>query len=113
MIQKEQAFRMIWILFFVFWISRTNILTYSGVKNPLYHITNGELIEYRAQNFDADNCEDVEYQFTSEKIQLNTGDTIYLCSDGYTDQFGGKIIRNIRATDLKNFLHNHPGLFNA
>ena len=29
---------------------RTNVLTYSGVKNPLYHISTGNLIEYRAQN---------------------------------------------------------------
>ena len=30
--------------------TRTNILTYSGVKNPLYRVTKGELIEYQAQN---------------------------------------------------------------
>jgi len=85
---------------------RTNILTYSAVKNPLYHITKGELVEYRAQNF-TENCnEDSECLFTSEKIQLNTGDTIYLCSDGYADQFGGKHHKKYQKKRLMNFLLN-------
>jgi serine phosphatase RsbU (regulator of sigma subunit) len=86
--------------------TRTNILIYSGVKNPLYRITNGELIEYRSQYLDADNCEDVEYQFTSAKIQLNIKDTIYLCTDGYTDQFGGKDHKKYSRKRLMNFLLN-------
>jgi serine phosphatase RsbU (regulator of sigma subunit) len=84
--------------------TRTNTLIYSGVKNPLYHITNGELIEYRSQYLDADICEDVECQFISAKIQLNITDTIYLCSDGYTDQFGGKDHKKYRRKRLMNFL---------
>ena len=84
--------------------TRTNTLMYSGVKNPLYRITNGELIEYRSQYLDADNCEDVECRFTSAKIQLNITDTIYLCSDGYTDQFGGKDHKKYRRKRLMNFL---------
>ncbi|MBI4645262.1 MAG: SpoIIE family protein phosphatase [Bacteroidia bacterium] len=28
--------------------------------------------------------------FTQQEIQLQTGDTIYLFSDGYADQFGGE-----------------------
>jgi serine phosphatase RsbU (regulator of sigma subunit) len=70
--------------------TRTNILTYSGVKNSLYRITNGELIGYRAQNEADTNYKEDECQFSSTKIQLNTADTIYLSSDGYSDQFGGK-----------------------
>jgi len=83
---------------------RTNILTYSGVKNPLYHITKEKLIEYRAKNL-LENCnEEGECNFTSEKIQLNTGDTIYLCSDGYADQFGGKYHKKYQTARVKNFL---------
>jgi serine phosphatase RsbU (regulator of sigma subunit) len=83
---------------------RTNILTYSGVKNPLYHIKKGELFEYRANNF-TENChEEDECMFTSDKIQLNTGDTIYLCSDGYTDQFGGKYHKKYQRKRFMDFL---------
>ncbi|TAL62848.1 MAG: hypothetical protein EPN88_12845, partial [Bacteroidetes bacterium] len=84
--------------------NRTNILTYSGVKNPLYIITKGELVEYRAKNL-IENCnENGETLFSSEKIQLNMGDTIYLCSDGYTDQFGGKYHKKYQSNRFKSFL---------
>jgi serine phosphatase RsbU (regulator of sigma subunit) len=84
--------------------TNTNILTYSGVKNPLYHIKKGELIEYPSQNLPSDNCEDGQCQFISTKIQLNNADTIYLCSDGYSDQFGGKHHKKYQKKRLMNFL---------
>jgi serine phosphatase RsbU (regulator of sigma subunit) len=85
---------------------RTNILTYSGVKNPLYHITKSELIEYRAKNFPEECNEDGECMFSSEKIQLNTGDAIYLCSDGYIDQFGGKFHKKYQSSRFKGLLQS-------
>ena len=69
---------------------RTNMLTYSGVKNPLYLIRDGNLREYRARNSPEDARPEAESLYSSEKIQLNYGDIIYLFSDGYTDQFGGR-----------------------
>ncbi len=83
---------------------RTNLLTYSGVKNPLYHIVNGELIEYRSNNFIENWNGNCECKFLSETIQLNIGDTIYLGSDGYTDQFGGKNHRKYQNGRFKTFL---------
>jgi serine phosphatase RsbU (regulator of sigma subunit) len=82
----------------------TYILKYSGIKNPLYHITKGEMIEYQSQNFLEDLSQEGECLFKSESIQLNTGDTIYLCSDGYSDQFGGKYHKKYHSTRLKHFL---------
>jgi serine phosphatase RsbU (regulator of sigma subunit) len=69
---------------------RTNLLLYSGVKNPLYHFSDGTLKEYRAQNSAQECNQEIDCHYTSDTIQLNTGDTIYLFSDGYIDQFGGK-----------------------
>jgi serine phosphatase RsbU (regulator of sigma subunit) len=69
---------------------RTNLLTYAGVKNSLYHIAKGELFEYRAKNSTEDNKADGNCMLSAENIQLHNGDTIYLCSDGYVDQFGGR-----------------------
>jgi serine phosphatase RsbU (regulator of sigma subunit) len=84
----------------------TNILTYSGVKNPLYRITKGDMIEYRAKNFPEDRDEKAKGLYSSERIQLITGDTIYLCSDGYTDQFGGKDHKKYNSTRFKSLLQN-------
>jgi len=83
---------------------KTNLLTYSGVKNPLYRVTNGDIIAYRAKNFIEDCNENGECLFLSEKIQLNKGDTIYLCSDGYIDQFGGKFHKRYKSSKFKSFL---------
>ncbi len=83
---------------------RTNLLTYAGVKNPLYCITNSELVEYRAKIFPENCIEGADCKFTSEKIQLNPGDTIYLCSDGYADQFGGKNHKKYQTGKLRDFL---------
>jgi serine phosphatase RsbU (regulator of sigma subunit) len=85
---------------------RTNALSYSGVKNPLYRITKGELIEYPAQNSTNDNCEDGDCQFISTKIQLEISDTIYLCSDGFSDQFGGKKHKRYQSARLKSYLRS-------
>ena len=86
--------------------TRTNTMAYSAVKNPLYLITKGVLIEYPAQNIADDKCEDGGCLFASSKIQLNISDTIYLCSDGYSDQFGGKNHRKYQTVRFKNLIQN-------
>lgn len=82
----------------------TNLLTYSGVKNPLYHINKGELVEYRSNDLPENCFEGTDCMFKSETIQLNQSDTIYLCSDGYADQFGGKHHKKYQTGRLKSFL---------
>ena len=84
--------------------TRNNILTYSGVKNPLYRITKGELIEYHAQNEADANYEEDGCRFSSTKIQLELSDTLYLGSDGFSDQFGGKFHKKYQSARLKKFL---------
>jgi len=84
--------------------TRTNLLTYAGVRNPLYLATEGKITEYKANNSICDGIEKSECPFISENIQLETGDTIYLCSDGYTDQFGGKNHKKYLNTRFKSFL---------
>jgi serine phosphatase RsbU (regulator of sigma subunit) len=84
--------------------TRTNVLTYSGVKNPLYRISKGEMIEYQAQNEIDANCEEDGCQFSSTNIQLDVSDTLYLGSDGFPDQFGGKFHKKYQSARLKKFL---------
>jgi serine phosphatase RsbU (regulator of sigma subunit) len=80
----------------------TNILKFSGVKNPLYHVTDGLVNVYRAKNFtDSGSRESPQ---APDLIQLKAGDSIYLCSDGYTDQFGGTNHKKYRSTQFKTLL---------
>jgi serine phosphatase RsbU (regulator of sigma subunit) len=83
---------------------KTNILTYAGVINPLYRISNGELIEYKPRNLREHFGEKGKNLFTSEKIQLSLNDTLYLFTDGYIDQFGGKYRKKYQSSRFKSFL---------
>jgi len=65
-------------------------LQYAGAFNPLYLIRNGELILYKADKFPIGFRIDSDIQnFKNNIIPLQKGDTFYIFSDGYADQFGG------------------------
>jgi serine phosphatase RsbU (regulator of sigma subunit) len=83
---------------------RSNKLIFSGVGIPLYRVSGKNLTEYKAGN-SAESCtENDRNQFESETITLINGDIIYLCSDGYADQFGGRDHKKYQSSRLKSFL---------
>jgi serine phosphatase RsbU (regulator of sigma subunit) len=84
--------------------TRTNKLKYAGVKNSLYCISDGLLHKYEAQNSPDISAQDCDCSFLSTNIQLKISDTLYLCSDGYSDQFGGKSHKRYQTSRLKNLL---------
>ncbi len=65
------------------------VLNYAGANRPLVLIRNGELTEYAPSKHPIGGQHSSEKKFTNNKIQLETGDRIYLATDGYADQFGG------------------------
>lgn len=80
-----------------------NILWYSGANNPLYLIRGKELRHYRPDKMPAS----IHYKmqpFTLHKIDLHKGDTFYIFSDGYTDQFGGPQNKKFMSVKLKETL---------
>ncbi|HXC07252.1 MAG TPA: SpoIIE family protein phosphatase, partial [Bacteroidia bacterium] len=65
-------------------------LTFAGAKRPLYMFKNGELLEIKGNKFPIGSFQyDSEKLFTEHRINVKEGDTIYMFSDGYQDQFGG------------------------
>jgi serine phosphatase RsbU (regulator of sigma subunit)/HAMP domain-containing protein len=64
-------------------------LQYAAAYNPLYIVRNGDLKEYAANKFPIGAFIGERKEFENHSIQLEKGDTIYLFSDGYADQFGG------------------------
>jgi serine phosphatase RsbU (regulator of sigma subunit) len=69
-----------------------NQLQYAGANRPLYFIRNAELlIETKANKVAiGGHVQEEEKNFTNHIFQLQKGDTIYLSSDGYADQFSPK-----------------------
>ena len=82
----------------------TNELDYAGGGIPLYIMRDGELITYKPDKVmlggmvgqsEDDNALNVHH------IQLQKNDKIYLCSDGFQDQFGGPQDKKFMAKRLR------------
>lgn len=73
---------------------RTNKLRFAGANNPMYLMRNGELQEYKSVKNPIGNYAFFR-DFSSVEIDVQTGDWIYLFSDGYADQFGGEENRKL------------------
>lgn len=86
----------------------SNILNYAGANNPLWIVSkkphidvDGAMLDPILSQNDSNLFEikadkqpiglfGKEQAFSNHKIELNEGDQLYLFSDGYADQFGGK-----------------------
>ena len=77
-------------------------LQYAGAYNPLYIIRKGQLLQTKADKFPIGFFlgEDKK-KFTNHTIQLERGDTVYIFSDGYADQFGGPFGRKFMAIPFR------------
>tara|TARA_Y100000589_G_scaffold246893_1_gene234751 strand:- start:70338 stop:72326 length:1989 start_codon:yes stop_codon:yes gene_type:complete len=80
-----------------------NVLYYAGAKNPIYIIRKDELIELKADR-NAIGCNDQDEHYTNKSIQLQKGDTIYLFTDGFADQFGGEKGKKLKYKRFKELL---------
>ena len=66
------------------------VAEFSGAFNPLYLVRGKELLQYKADKFPIGlRISDQLQHFSNQKIDLQKGDTLYIFSDGYADQFGG------------------------
>lgn len=71
------------------WNKLDNTLEFAGANNPLWLLRGKELQEYKADKMPIGLYLETETPFSSVTIQLQTGDIVYLSTDGYADQFGG------------------------
>lgn len=99
--------------------TQTKVLEFSGAYNPLYIIskhniegaevnmeneTGLKLYEVKADRFPIGNYTDEVKQFTNHSFKLHEGDTVYLFSDGFADQFGGTHGKKFRYKQFKELL---------
>ena len=82
---------------------KEKVLEFSGAYNPIYIIRNGELTEIKGDRFTIGrSVTDVQDKiFTNHNIRIKDGDTIYLFSDGYADQFGGIARKKFKSAPMK------------
>ena len=84
---------------------KTNELQYSGANNSLFLVTNGEL-----KILPADKQPIGKYaltkDFTNHVVKLKKGDTFYIFTDGYVDQFGGEKGKKLKFQGFVDILLN-------
>lgn len=64
-------------------------LQFAGANNPLWILRNNEILETKANKQPIGQFDNPE-PYTTHTISLESGDLIYIFSDGYVDQFGGE-----------------------
>ncbi len=84
---------------------KNNNVGFCGCRIPMYIVKNGSFQQLSPNRhapgstfFDANTIE-------SQTIKLNKGDTIYLSTDGFQDQFGGPRNKKFMKARFKNVLH--------
>jgi len=63
-------------------------LQFAGANNPLWLISGGELTEIKGDKMPVAVHEKMN-PYTNHWVDLKKGDTFYIFSDGFVDQFGG------------------------
>jgi serine phosphatase RsbU (regulator of sigma subunit)/Tfp pilus assembly protein PilF len=80
-----------------------NTLLYAGAHNPLWIIRKGEVLETKANKQPIGQF-DNPLPYTTHTFELQDGDTIYIFSDGYVDQFGGEKGKKLKAANMRKLL---------
>lgn len=79
-------------------------IQFSGAHRPMYIIRDNELIEFKGNSMPIGINYQEDQSFTSEEIHFDKGEIIYLFSDGYVDQIGGKGRKTYKSDRFKKLL---------
>lgn len=82
------------------------LLTYAGANRPFWLIRNGsnKLEEIKATKKAIGGLTEDNQYFNSHEFELVSGDTFYLCTDGFADQFGGEHGKKLMNKTFKEIL---------
>jgi serine phosphatase RsbU (regulator of sigma subunit) len=80
-----------------------NTLKYAGAHNPLWIIRNGEVLETKANKQPIGKF-DKQLPYTTHTFELDKGDSVYIFSDGFVDQFGGEKGKKYKPKAFRNLL---------
>ncbi len=80
-----------------------NEIEFAGANNPVYIIRNGDIIEHRGDRSPI-GYYSKEVNFTNQKIELQSGDSVYMFSDGFIDQLSGENYKKYLTKRFRNLL---------
>ncbi|MCK5823067.1 MAG: DUF4154 domain-containing protein [Bacteroidales bacterium] len=87
---------------------KNHVLQYAGAMNSLYIIST-DIEGYKLKEIKADRISIcisrlADKSFTNHKIGIKKGDTVYLSTDGYLDQFGGSKGERFKAENFRQLI---------
>jgi serine phosphatase RsbU (regulator of sigma subunit) len=88
----------------------TGKLQYAGANRPLLMLRNGELTEYKADKMTIGIAPLKESPFTNNCIDTLPGDSFYLFTDGFSDQFGELSNKKLKPKQFKRMIESVVGL---
>ncbi|MFW5658473.1 MAG: SpoIIE family protein phosphatase [Bacteroidota bacterium] len=90
--------------------TETRQLAFGGAHNPLYLVRNGDLMEFDGskRSIGGNTLESANnVPFEGHSVELQSGDMLYVCSDGFQDQFGGEKGRKFTRRRLREMFTEH------
>jgi serine phosphatase RsbU (regulator of sigma subunit) len=80
-------------------------LDFSGAYNSMYLVRNGEVIVYKGDRFPIGMAAiGNKKNFSNQTVEIKPGDMLYMCSDGYADQFGSEEVKKYKSGNVKKLL---------
>jgi len=79
-------------------------LDFAAANNPLWLIRDGAVMEFKPDKMPVGKSPKESEPYTLQSIQLQKGDTIYIFTDGYADQFGGEKGKKFKYKQLQDLL---------
>jgi len=90
---------------------KTNKLEYAGAFNPLWILRSGadSIDEIRADRRPIGQYF-LDKEFNTQEVLVNKGDSVFIFSDGYADQFGGKRGKKLKTVNFQKELIGNSNL---
>ena len=89
--------------------TESKTLQYSGANRPLLRIRDGEVSEFKPDKMSIGLAPVHEHPFTNIVIDTRPGDTYYLYTDGFSDQFGELTDKKFKHKQLKKAIQSVAG----
>ena len=79
-------------------------LRFAGAKRPLWVVRNGKLLEFKGTSRSIGGAYWRQQPFVETTLQVRPGDSVFMFSDGVSDQFGGPYDRKLKLKGLRTLI---------
>ena len=79
----------------------TSVIEFAGAYNSMIHFRKSKITEYRGNRMPIGIYHGESERFSNRIVKLEKGDTLYLLTDGFADQFGGPAQTKYKTKNLK------------